>query len=107
VHDYIDGLPDIFQILIRMHYIDGLKYEDISDIICAFGSSKKGVDFDALDGEPVFLLFLLIAPQDSAGMHLKALAKISRLLKDRFFRQVLMEANSAEEILKVIKEEDE
>ncbi|MFH1282942.1 MAG: PTS sugar transporter subunit IIA [bacterium] len=83
------------------------KSDSIANILAAFGISKKGIDFDALDGEPVNLIFLLVAPHDSAGVHLKALAKISRLLKDKFFRQALREAKSSEEILKIIKEEDE
>ena len=83
------------------------KSENISEIICAFGSSAQGVDFDALDGELVYIIFLLIAPYDSAGLHLKALAKISRFLKDKFFRQVLKEAKEPKEIIKVIRDEDE
>jgi len=83
------------------------KTDTITDIVAAFGMSKKGVDFEALDGEPVNLIFLLVAPHDSAGAHLKALAKISRLLKDKFFRQALREAKTPEEVLKIIKEEDE
>ncbi|MCK5533874.1 PTS sugar transporter subunit IIA [bacterium] len=83
------------------------KSSGVTNIIAAFGVSKKGVDFDALDGEPVYLIFLLIAPPDLAGIHLKALAKISRLLKDKFFRQALRNAASVDEIIKIIKEEDE
>ena len=73
----------------------------------ALGISKGGVDFDALDGEPVHIVFLLVAPPDGAGNHLKALAKVSRLLKDKFFRQALKDAKSPDEILKIIREEDE
>ena len=73
----------------------------------ALGISKRGVDFDALDGEPVHIVFLLVAPPDGAGNHLKALAKVSRLLKDKFFRQALKDAKSPDEILKIIREEDE
>jgi len=82
------------------------KTDKLTEIVCAFGTSKKGVEFDALDGEKVYIIFLLIAPQDSAGMHLKVLAKISRLLKDKFFRQALREAKSTNEVIKIIKEED-
>lgn len=83
------------------------KTDLVKSIIASFGVSKKGVGFDALDGEPVNLVFLLIAPHDSAGAHLKALAKISRLLKDKFFRQALREAKDSKEVLKIIKEEDD
>ena len=83
------------------------KSESMKEIMAAFGISKKGIDFDALDGEPVYLIFLLLAPPDAAGAHLKALAKISRLLKDKFFRQALRETTNVEEVIKIIKEEDE
>ena len=83
------------------------KSDTIRTIVAAFGISKKGIDFDALDGESVNLVFLLVAPHDSAGAHLKALAKISRLLKDKFFRQALREAKDTKEVMRIIKEEDE
>lgn len=83
------------------------KSDEVKGIVASFGVSKRGVEFEALDGEPVYLVFLLIAPRESAGDHLKALAKISRLLKDKFFRQALREAKSSAEVLKIIKEEDE
>lgn len=83
------------------------KSETVKDLIIAAGLSKRGVSFDALDGEPVYIIFLLIAPPDSSGQHLKALAKISRLLKDKFFRQALRDAQTPGEVFNVIKEEDE
>jgi nitrogen PTS system EIIA component len=83
------------------------KTDLVKDIQAAFGISKKGVEFDALDGEKVYLVFLFIAPPDSAGMHLKALAKISHLLKDKYFRQALRESKNQEEVISIIKEEDE
>jgi PTS system nitrogen regulatory IIA component len=73
----------------------------------ALGISKQGVEFDALDGEPSHILFLIAAPSESAGPHLKALAKISRLLKDKAFRQAIRDASSVEEILQIIREEDD
>ncbi len=82
------------------------KSNSVKDIICAFGNSQKGIAFDALDGEPVYIIFLLLAEQDSSGVHLKALAKISRLLKDKFFRQGLRQSESPEEVVSTIKKED-
>jgi PTS system nitrogen regulatory IIA component len=79
----------------------------LNKIVAALGVSKKGIDFDSLDGEPVHVIFLLVAPPDSSGLHLKALARISRLLKDKFFRQALREAKTSDEIQKIIREEDE
>lgn len=83
------------------------KTDQASSVVAAFGLSRRGVQFDALDGEPVYILFLLIAPPGAAGLHLKALARISRLLKDKFFRQSLHETKSPGEILKLIKDEDQ
>lgn len=82
------------------------KSELVKEVVAALGISKKGIDFDALDGEPVYLFFLVVAPPNTSGLHLKVLAKISRLLRDKFFRQALREAKSPEEVLKVIKQED-
>lgn len=72
-----------------------------------FARSLEGVNFDSLDGGPTHLFFVLLAPEDSAADHLKALARISRLLKDGSFRAQLMQGKTAEEIFRVIKEEDE
>ncbi len=83
------------------------KSPKVKKMVAALGISKKGVNFDALDGEPVYILFLLLAPANSAGPHLKALARISRLLKDKYFRDSLRNASDKETVLKTIKQEDE
>ena len=83
------------------------KVDCVDKLIAAFGISKKGVDFDSLDGEPAYIFFLLVAPQDSAGPHLKALARISRLLKDKYFRDGLRAAVDDKAIIKIISQEDE
>jgi len=83
------------------------KSECVKSLVAAFGLSQKGVDFDSLDGEPVYIFFLLIAPQDSAGPHLKALARISRLTKDKYFRDSLKQAKDEKTVLKIISQEDE
>ena len=83
------------------------KADCVEKLIAAFGISKKGVEFDSLDGEPAYIFFLLIAPQDSAGPHLKALARISRLLKDKYFRDGLRAAPDDKAIIKIITQEDE
>jgi len=82
------------------------KSSKVKKLVAAFGLSRKGVNFDSLDGDPVYIFFLLIAPEDSAGPHLKALARISRLLKDKFFRDVLRGAKDEKEVIKIIKDED-
>jgi fructose-specific phosphotransferase system IIA component len=83
------------------------KSDCTSKLVAAFGISRKGVDFDSLDGELAYIFFLLVAPQDSAGPHLKALARISRLLKDKYFRDALRSATDEKAILKTIAQEDE
>lgn len=83
------------------------KADCISHLVGAFGLSRKGVDFDSLDGEPVYIFFLLLAPQDSAGPHLKALARISRLIKDKYFRDTLRQAKEKKDIISIIETEDD
>ncbi|MDD5592889.1 MAG: PTS sugar transporter subunit IIA [Candidatus Omnitrophica bacterium] len=83
------------------------KSDCVDKLVAAFGLSKKGVNFDSLDGEPAYIFFLLVAPQDSAGPHLKALARISRLLKDKYFRDSLRAATDEKAVIKIITQEDE
>jgi len=82
------------------------KLKGLTRIIGIFGRSTKGVDFESLDGEPTHLFFVLMAPEDSASLHLKALARVSRLFKDDGFRDHLLKAADADEIYRLIKEED-
>jgi PTS system nitrogen regulatory IIA component len=82
------------------------KIAGIDRIIGVFGRHSAGVDFDSLDGRPTHLFFLLVAPEDSASLHLKALARVSRLMKDSAFRERLETAPDAAEIFRLIKEED-
>jgi len=83
------------------------KSDSVEKLVAAFGLSKKGLDFDSLDGEPAYIFFLLLAPQDSAGPHLKALARISRLLKDKYFRDSLRACTDDKAVIKIIIQEDE
>ena len=82
------------------------KSENVAQLTAGLGVSKGGVDFDSLDGEPAYIFFLLVAPVDSAGPHLKALARISRLLKDKYFRDILKNSKDEKTILKLISQED-
>jgi PTS system nitrogen regulatory IIA component len=70
------------------------------------GISHKGIEFNSLDGELVHIIFLLVGPVEVAGQHLKALSKISKLFKDKFLRQAIRDAATAEEIVKIIQQED-
>ena len=74
--------------------------------MASFARSRKGIDFDAIDQQPTHLFFLLVVPEHSAGQHLKALARISRFLRDDEFRQGLMEAEDLESIFAAIEQED-
>jgi len=83
------------------------KIPGIDRLVAVFGRSPAGVQFASLDGKPARLFFLILAPENSAGMHLKALARISRLLKDQRFRARLLSAEGAEGLSQVLREADE
>ncbi|NWF54132.1 MAG: PTS sugar transporter subunit IIA [Syntrophaceae bacterium] len=83
------------------------KSKEVREILATFGRSLAGMDFQSLDGKPTHLFFLLIAPENSAGTHLKALAQVSRLMKDPTFRKRLMDARTPEEIYDVFSGGDE
>jgi PTS system nitrogen regulatory IIA component len=65
------------------------------------------LNFESMDGQPVFLFFLLVAPEGSASIHLKVLARIAKMLKDAGFRKSLMQASTREELYKTITRNDE
>ena len=83
------------------------KLAGLDEMVVAFGRSREGIDFEAMDGKPVHLFFLLMAPENSAGQHLKALAKISRMLKDAGFRKNLLEAKTHDDLVRIIAEKDD
>ena len=78
------------------------KIPELDEIIVAFGRSTEGIPFDSLDGKPVLLFFLLLAPENSSGQHLKILAKISKMLKDVDFRKKLLKAESKSDLYNII-----
>ena len=83
------------------------KVKDLESLVLGFGLSKKGVDFDSMDGQPAHIFFLLLTPENSTGLHLKLLARISRILKNDPFKQKLLRATNRDEIYSIIKEEEE
>jgi len=83
------------------------KLPGLEEMVVSFGRSREGIAFEAMDGKPVHLFFLLMAPENSAGQHLKALAKISRMLKDANFRKNLLEAKMHEDLFRIIVEKDD
>lgn len=82
------------------------KYNAIDTLIAAFGRSKKGIDFGAVDHKPVHIFFLFLTSENATNLHLKVLARSCRLLKRDTFRESLMQAEGSEEILKVIAREE-
>lgn len=83
------------------------KIQGLNNIVLAFGRSLRGIDFKSIDGKPTTLMFLLLAPEDATGLHLKVLARLSRLLKDIGFRGRLLSARGKEDIYKAMLDIDE
>jgi nitrogen PTS system EIIA component len=82
------------------------KMSGLSSLKASFGVSRPGIDFDAIDGKKTHLFFALVAPENSAGIHLKALARISRLFKNGRFREAILQAERSEDIYELIAQED-
>jgi nitrogen PTS system EIIA component len=82
------------------------KTDKVKELISVLAISKKGVNFEALDGEPVYIFFLLVAPKDAAGPHLKALAQISRMLRDTYFCDLLRRCETNEQVYDLIRKEE-
>jgi PTS system nitrogen regulatory IIA component len=83
------------------------KLADLERLMIGFGLSRRGVDFESLDGAPTRLFFLLVTPENATGLHLKLLARISRILKNEPFKERLLRATDRKQIYGIIKEEDE
>lgn len=83
------------------------KCKQLSSLMLGIGISKRGVAFDTMDRRPAHIFFLLLAPENSAGLHLKLLAHVSRLLKSEEFKSTLMQAETPEEIFEAIREKNE
>ena len=82
------------------------KLGSVGEIVACLGRARNGVEFDSMDGQPTYLFFVLVAPESSTGAHLKALARISRLLKDKAFREHLLKLETREELYDAIVAED-
>ncbi len=80
------------------------KSQGVSSIALAIGTLPEGVDFDALDGNPSNLFFLILAPEDKAGLHVEALAEIARITQSPAFCRLLLAAESAEEVVELFQE---
>jgi len=82
------------------------KLSGIPEMVIAFGRSSRGVDYQSLDAQPVFVFFVHGKPDDKPRDHLKALARISRILKNPALREGLRRATERQELQKLIYEED-
>ena len=83
------------------------KLKNLESLILRFGLSRQGIDFESMDGRPTHIYFLLLTPESSAGVHLKLLARISRLLKNDGVKERLMQAQAPQDVITIIQEEDE
>ena len=82
------------------------KIRDIDKIITVFARSQIGVEFESLDQKPVNFIYLILAPENSTGQHLKALARISRLFKNPYLRESVLRANETDQIYSILVDED-
>ncbi|MBU3948727.1 MAG: PTS sugar transporter subunit IIA [Proteobacteria bacterium] len=83
------------------------KLKNLESLILGFGLSRKGVDFESMDGRPTHLFFLILTPENSTGLHLKLLSRISRILKNESFKKKLLKATDNNEVYSIIREVDE
>ena len=82
------------------------KCDEIQQITTLFGRSKKGIEFESLDQKPVHFICLLLAPTNSTGQHLKALARIARLMKSKKLRDEILAAKDEKKIYSLLLDED-
>lgn len=78
------------------------KTKSVKGIVIAFGRCAEGIDFEAIDHKPVYLFFLIAAPEDAIGAHLNVMSRLSYLMKSEENRQKLMEVTSPGEVLELI-----
>lgn len=78
------------------------KIAGLKEPVLVFGRSPRGVDFNSLDGEKTHIFFMFVSPQENIGSHLKTLAKISHIIKDKFIVGLFRKAKNKAEILKVL-----
>lgn len=83
------------------------KLAELENLFVGFGLSRNGVDFDTMDGKPAYIFFLLLSPDDSTGLHLMLLARISKLLKEHKFKEALLKARDAQDVIRIIKDADQ
>ena len=82
------------------------KCDAVKELAGVLGIKKEGIDFAALDEQPVYLFFLLVSPPDVSGPHIRALAHISRLLRHDNLRKSLIDAKTVDEVLQLVETEE-
>lgn len=114
----IDDIDPIVEVIMEREQLgstgigDGVaiphgKMKTLNTILCVAGRSKEGVNFDAVDRQPVHIFFLVLAPEDSASLHLKVLSRISKVLRDQSFRKKMLTLTDAHDIYTNIIEADD
>ena len=114
----IDNIDSVVEIIMERERLgstgigDGVaiphgKMKTLNTILCVAGRSKEGVNFDAVDRQPVHIFFLVLAPEGSASQHLKVLSRISKVLRDQSFRKKMLNLTDAHEIYTNIIEADD
>jgi len=83
------------------------KLKNLKTLVLGLGVSRKGVNFDTMDGKPAYLFFMLLTPDNSTDLHLKLLARISKILKNEPFKEKIIHASKPEEILQLLNDIDE
>ena len=79
---------------------------DVRDLVMVFAHTREPIDFQALDGHPVDLVFMLVGPKSASSIYLKLLARVSRLLQNEDFKQRLRRAGTPEQVLEIFGGED-
>lgn len=82
------------------------KLKGLDRLLMAFGRTTDGIDFDSMDNRPAHLFFLLLAPEYEATLHLKALARISKLLRKKDVREQLLTTSDPKVLLSILSQED-
>ncbi len=83
------------------------KMRNLDTVLCVVGRSQRGVDFDAVDKKPVHIFFLVLAPEESASLHLTVLSRISKIVRDQSFKKGVLKVTDAHDIYKDIIEADD
>jgi nitrogen PTS system EIIA component len=83
------------------------KMRGLNSLVMGVGLSLKGVDFDAMDNKPTHIFFLILTPEDSAGLHLVILARISKILKEAAFKKKILTAKKPEDVIRILEEVDD